>query len=123
MSAVVQTGSSDARSACGANVTVFAPSAREIRGEARTADIAADLSTLRRFIRMPPIWLRNRLGRDRGPIQRYHGVVTHRDNASATTGAAASDMRRPSCPTSGTSITFQARLTARSTALDCPTRR
>src|ERR1700709_2421955 len=55
MSAVVQTGSSDAKSACGTNVTVFGPSARPTRGAARVAEIAAaDFSTFRRFIRSVP---------------------------------------------------------------------
>ena len=54
-SAVVQTGSSDAKSACGAKLTVFGPSARLIRGVARVADIAAaDVSTVRRFIPVDP---------------------------------------------------------------------
>src|SRR5438270_9882281 len=52
MSAVVQTGSRDARSACGTKVMVFCDSVRPICGMARVAvPASADFRKLRRLIR------------------------------------------------------------------------
>src|SRR6516164_52394 len=51
MSAVVHTGSSETRSACGTKVIVFADSAPTMRGAARElAPTRADLRKVRRFI-------------------------------------------------------------------------
>src|SRR5579864_9186655 len=56
MSAVVHTGSSEARSACGTKVIVFCASARTMAGAASAAAPArADLSKSRRFMVSLPV--------------------------------------------------------------------
>src|SRR5437762_6804747 len=58
MSAVVQTGSSEARSACGTKVSVDCASLRTIEGkDSAAAPARADLRTSRRFICRLPIGL------------------------------------------------------------------
>src|SRR5215467_283516 len=55
MSAVVQTGSSEARSACGTKVIVFVDWAPTTRGAASATALASvDLRRVRRFIGMAP---------------------------------------------------------------------
>src|SRR5580704_2306249 len=78
MSAVVHTGSSEARSACGTKLIVAGPSARTIRGAASAAAEAnADLRTSRRFmpilltppeLRAPPQWRPRPDGVEQRPV-------------------------------------------------------